>query len=69
MSNPFYGAFQNAPGSDPMSQMIAKFKQFKSAFQGDARQEIQRLLNSGEMTQNQFNQLQMIANQYQSFFK
>lgn len=49
---------------NPM-QMIAQFNQFKSQFQGDPKQQVQDLLNSGRMTQQQYNQLQSMATQFQ----
>lgn len=68
MSNPFFSAFGRQVGNDPMSQMISEFKRFSESFKGDPRQEIQRLLDSGEMTQQQLNQLQSIAGQFWQLF-
>lgn len=48
-----------------LQSMMQKFNQFRSTFQGDPRAEVQRLLNSGEMTQQQYNQLQSMATQLQ----
>lgn len=50
---------------NPM-QMIAQFNQFRNQFQGDPKQQVQDLLNSGRMTQQQYNQLQSLATQFQS---
>ena len=49
-------------------QMLQKFKDFTQNFQRnfgstDPRQIVQNLLNSGQMTQSQFNQFSNIANQ------
>lgn len=66
MGNPFFNA--NQPGSG-MGNMMQQFMQFKNAFRGDPRQEVQNLLNSGRMTQQQFNQLSQLANQFQSMIK
>ena len=52
--------FQN-----PM-QMIQQFNQFRNNFKGDPQQEVQRLLQSGKMTQPQLNQLQAMATQFQN---
>lgn len=68
MSNPFYNAFGRQVGNDPMSRMISEFKRFSESFKGYPRQEIQRLLDSGEMTQQQLNQLQSIAGQFLQLF-
>ena len=55
MGNPFFN--QNSPTpqmNNPfgnMANMMSQFQQFKSNFQGDPRQKVQELLNSGRMTQ------------------
>jgi len=69
MGNPFY----NRPNSQPntpfgnMQNMLAQFQQFKNGFSGDPRQEVQNLLSSGKMTQQQFNQLSQLAKTFQQF--
>ena len=52
----------------PMN-MIQQFNQFRQTFQGDPQQQVQQLLNSGQMTQEQFNQLQQMAQQFGQFFR
>jgi hypothetical protein len=49
--------------------MIQQFNQFRANFQGDPQQQVQQLLNSGKMTQQQFNQLQGLATQFQRLLK
>ena len=56
--------------SGPMGQfgqMMQQFQQFKASFQGDPKAEVQKLLQSGKMSQNQLNQLQAMAQQFQQF--
>jgi len=48
-----------------MQNMMQQFQQFKSSFTGDPQQQVMQLLNSGKMSQEQFNQLQMMAKQFQ----
>lgn len=63
--NPLFSMFgANAPF--PVN-MLQQFNQFKSSFQGDPQQQVQNLLNSGRMTQEQFNYLSMMAQQFQQF--
>ena len=50
-------------------QMMQQFQQFRQNFQGDPKQEVQNLLQSGKMSQQQLNQLQAMAQQFQSFLK
>ena len=62
MANPLYA--QLAGGAmNPMDQMWAEFEKFKASFRGDPRQEVQKLLNSGQLTQAQYNQLAQQAQQ------
>ena len=49
--------------NNPM-QMIQQFSQFKNSFSGDPKQEVQKLLQSGQMNQSQLNQLQSMAQQF-----
>ncbi len=51
---------------NPM-QMLNAFMQFRNNFQGNARQEVEKLLASGQMSQAQLNQLQGMARQIQTF--
>jgi len=51
--------FQN-----PM-QMIQEFNKFQRDFKGNPREEVQKLLASGRLTQAQLNQLQAMASQFQ----
>ena len=50
-------------------QMIQQFNQFKRTFQGDPKAEVQKLLTSGKLNQQQLNQLQSMAQQFQQFLK
>ena len=71
MANPLFQAFGGQmPG--PMGQfqrMMQQFQQFKAGFQGDPQQEVQKLLQSGKMSQQQLNQLQAMAKQFESFLR
>lgn len=49
---------------NPM-QMIQQFNQFKANFTGDPRAEVEKLVASGKMSQQQLNQLQTMATQFQ----
>lgn len=61
MANPLYQAIGNQ--TNPMTDLIRQAKEFKKSFNGNPREEVQRLLNSGQMSQQQFNQLAQIAQQ------
>ena len=71
MANPLFKAL-GGQMTGPMGQfqrMMQQFNQFRSSFQGDPQQEVQKLLQSGKMSQQQLNQLQAIAKQIQSFLQ
>lgn len=58
---------QKLPGPfGNMQEMISRLNQFKQSFQGDPKQQVQQLLNSGQMTQEQYNQLSQMATQLQN---
>lgn len=49
--------------------LINQYNRFKNSFQGDPKTQVQQLLNSGQMSQEQLNQLQSWAKQLQSILK
>lgn len=51
---------------NPMTNMINQLNQFRQTFQGDPKQQVQQLLNSGKMSQQQFNHLSQMATQIQN---
>lgn len=61
MANPLYQQFGKQP-TNPIAQIIAQAQEMRRTFQGDPRQVVQGLLNSGQMTQRQFNELSQQAN-------
>ena len=71
MANPLFQALGGQmPG--PLGQfqrMMQQFQQFKAGFQGDPQQEVQKLLQSGKMSQQQLKQLQAMAKQFQSLMQ
>lgn len=65
MANPI---FQAMGGNMPMNNMVVmmqSFNKFANAFKGNPRETVQGLLNSGRMTQDQYNQLEQMARQFQ----
>ena len=55
MSNPLFNIFGNSQYGN-LAGMLQQFEQFKSTFQGNPRQQVQELLNSGKITQAQYDQ-------------
>ena len=51
-------------GNNPM-QMIQKFMEFKKNFRGNPQEEVQKMLQSGQITQQQLDQAQQMTRQFQ----
>ena len=47
----------------PQNNIMQRFAQFRQQFQGDPRQQVQQLLNSGKITQQQYDAAVRQANQ------
>jgi len=64
MNNPFPGMF-GGQQMNPMAMIMQKFQQFQQGFRGNADQQIQQLMNSGKVNQQQYNQAVQWAQQFQ----
>lgn len=70
MSNPLFNALGGGiPQGNGSMQMIQQFMQFKQNFKGDPKEEVQKMLQSGKISQQQLNQVQQIAGQFQNLLK
>ena len=49
--------------NNPFEQLMQQAQEFKKQFNGNPRQEVERLLRTGQMSQSQFNQYSQIAQQ------
>ena len=69
MGNPIYNAFRSQSSAPSpfgnITNMIKQFNQFRAGFQGDPQSMVQQLINSGKMSQEQFEQLSNVAKQFQ----
>ena len=61
MSNPIFGMF----GNQQMHPILQRFQQFRQMFRGDPKEQIQQMLNSGKINQQQYNQAVQTAQQLQ----
>lgn len=70
MSNPLFNVLSGGipQGNGPM-QMIQQFMQFKQNFKGDPKAEVEKMLQSGKISQQQLDQVQQMAGQFQSLLK
>lgn len=59
----------NAAPNSPMAQMIQQFQQFRQTFSGDPRQTIQQMLNSGRISQAQYDNAVQTAQQLMNILR
>lgn len=73
MASPLFNAFGNTGMNNPvfgnMQNLMQRFNQFRKTFNGNPREQVQQLLNTGKMSQEQFTQLKQMAEQMQKMFK
>lgn len=70
MSNPLFNILGGGmpQGNGPI-QMMQQFMQFKQNFKGDPKAEVEKMLRSGRISQQQLNQVQQMAGQFQHILK
>lgn len=72
MANPLFQALGGGKLPGPMGnfqQMMQQFRQFQQSFQGDPKAEVEKLVQSGKISQQQLNQLQQAASAFQRLMK
>lgn len=62
MSNPLYGQFGGQQNNNAMYAFMNDFRRLQQTVK-NPRQEVERLLQSGAMSQSDFNRLGQMANQ------
>ena len=60
---------QMPSGMGGLQNIISRFQQFKKMFSGNPQQQVQQMLNSGRVSQEQYNQAVQMANQLQKLLK
>ncbi len=61
MSNSLFNQFGRQ--NNPLEQLSQQAREFRKQFSVNPRQEVERLLQTGQMSQSQFNQYSQIAQQ------
>ncbi len=56
---------QNNTPFGNMTNMMNQFNQFRNTFRGNPQQIVMNMLSNGQMSQQQFNQLKAMADQFQ----
>lgn len=67
--NSLFKDFNSMQPMNPMSNFLTQFNQFKSTFTGNPEQRVKQLLSSGQMSQQQFEQIAQTANQLRQLIK
>lgn len=65
--NPLFNAFGSSNIPSPFADIIKQAREMQKTFQGNPRDEVQKLLNSGAMSQQTFNELSQQAKQIVQF--
>ena len=70
MANSLFNQFGNHNNiNNPLQQFLTQFNQLKKTYRGNPKEEVEKMLQSGQMSQQQFNQLREMANQIMQFVK
>ena len=68
--NPLYQMMRNnASAMNGAGNIVQRFMQFRNGFQGNAQQQVQQMLSSGRVTQQQYNQAVQQAQQLADMLK
>lgn len=65
MSNKLFQAMGNM--MNPYAQMVGEINKFAQTIKGNPQQMVQRLLDTGEMSQSEYNRLAQMAQQISPF--
>ena len=66
MNNPLVGGAPQMGGAmQNIQNIMQQYQKFRQMFTGDPRQQIQQMLNSGRLSQDQLNNAVQTANQLQ----
>lgn len=62
MNNPLYKQIQQQ-NQNPINGFMQRFNQFRQSFSGNPQEQIQNLMNSGKVSQEQYNNAYQMAQQ------
>jgi hypothetical protein len=63
-----YNDFNPGPTGN-IANLLSKFNQFSSTFSGNPEMRVKQMLQNGQMSQEQFNEIAQMANQLYRFIK
>ncbi len=68
MANALFNAL-GGQSINPLANLMEQAKQMQKTFKGNPKAEVERLIQTGQMSQEQFNQFSQIANQVMQMMK
>lgn len=68
MANQLFQQYGNQ-GNNPITELMNQVKEIQKSFKGDPKEEVQKLLNSGQLSQSDFNKYAQMANKIMGFMK
>lgn len=66
MNNSLYNSFGM---QNNISQIVNDFNNFKNNFKGDPKAEVEKMMRSGQLSQEQFNQYAQMANELSKYIR
>lgn len=66
MSNPLFSALSGNQQNNQIAQIKNEIDKFQKTFNGNPKDEVQKMLNNGTLSQRQFNEYAAMANQIMS---
>lgn len=67
--NPLFQMMAGGMPNNPTANLIQRFQQFKQSFNGNPQQMVQQMLQSGRVSQSQYNSAVQMAQQLQGMLK
>ena len=67
MNNSLFNIYGKQQNNVP--PIISEINKFKNSFKGDPKAEVEKMMQSGQLSQEQFNEYAQMANQLMQFFK
>ena len=67
--NPLYQMMAQAMPNNNAMGLLQRFQQFRNSFRGNPQEQVQRMLQSGQISQEQYTRAVQMAQQFQGFLK
>ena len=67
--NPLYQMMAQAMPNNNAMGLLQRFQQFRNSFRGNPQEQVQRMLQSGQISNEQYQRAVQMAQQFQGFLK